>query len=159
MTSGEFGLLLVKATEACTDWTRTCVTDYLPDEVTYRVLPNQSCDVNPLVGDEEIYPQDSLAKRTDFLEMNQNQVVNYFCRKGKVPEWIDMAVCATSKGRTILQLVCCGRFTGEIERMYYHKRGMGPFGIKMQMPIFYDGGEPLPKFSLQEAWPLLKESE
>ena len=152
MTQEEFRSLLVKATATCLDWTRDCVIDDLPEDVIYRVLPNQSCDTSPLVGDEEVFPHDSLAEQTDYVKMNQDQVIQYFHRNGKIPEWIDISVCAVRDNRTEFELLCCGRFTAEKDLMYYAKRGMGPFGIKLRTPPFYEDSSLKEKFSLKEVW-------
>jgi hypothetical protein len=46
-------------------------------------------------------------------------------------------------------LLCAGRYTEDINEIYYHKNGTGPFGVKSpNLPIDYTNGS---KFNLLEA--------
>src|ERR1700722_1007035 len=40
---------------------RQFVEQALPDQLVFRVYPNQSYDGNPRVGDEEVFPEETLA--------------------------------------------------------------------------------------------------
>lgn len=130
MTREQFGALLATATAAAVSFARTFVVDALPDEVRYLILPNQSYDGNPLVADEEIYPDDSLVEIAGLGPCTNCDVVSFLWRNGKVPEWIDVQVDTVANGVTIVVLRCCGRFTAREDMLYYGSRGTGPFSAK-----------------------------
>jgi len=104
---------LLEATAQVLTFTRTLVTDELPDGVLYLVRPNSSYDGIPLVEDEEVFPEDSLPKGQERLPpMDAKGVADFLWRHGgKVPEWIDTYVDRVDTEHTFVLLRCCGRFT------------------------------------------------
>lgn len=136
MESNEFAILLDEATRACVAVAKEQVTDSLPPSVVYRVFPNQSND-DELRPGEEVFPEDTLAK-DEFHLMTSDEVVEFFWRNGKVPEWIDLNVVAVAAGRTVVEVNACGRFTANREFHYYRQAGgLAPFGVKS--PYFPPG--------------------
>jgi len=75
----------------------------------------------------DLYPEDNGVIK---LNLTENEVVDFLCRKEKVPVWIDINVLKSDENTTIFSLLCSGRYTDIDEELYYYKRGTGPFGIK-----------------------------
>jgi hypothetical protein len=55
-----FETRLRTAAQQAVQFARQHVREVLLDEVTFLVYPNQSCDENPRVGDEAVFPDESL---------------------------------------------------------------------------------------------------
>jgi hypothetical protein len=129
---------------------RMYVRQSLPDEVTFLVYPNQSYDGHSRVGDEVIFPDESLPTGEHVGPLSTDEVVNLLWRNNKVPEWIDVAVRAVEETRTLIALRCCGRFTEQEELLYYRgPRRTPPFGIKSpDLPPDWKGLEESGKFDL-----------
>ena len=109
---------------------REYVLQPLPESVAFRVYPNQSFDGNPRVGDEVVFPEESLPEGQCHGPWSAEQAVAFLWRGGKVPEWIDAAVEAEEAGRSLIALRCCGRYTASEQLMYYRSGGLAPFSIK-----------------------------
>ena len=109
---------------------RRFVRQRLPDDVAFRIYPNQSFDENPLIGDEVVFPDDSLPQGEFHGPWAVQQTVEFLSRDGRVPEWIDAAVEAIDGRRSLVSLLCCGRFTASTKLLYYQSGGAPPFGIK-----------------------------
>jgi hypothetical protein len=116
---------------------RKYVLQRLPDDVAYRVYPNQSYDGNPRVGDEVVFPDESMPEGEFLDPWSAEEVVEYLWRGGKVPEWIDARVESEDGQRTFVALACCGRFTASEELLYHRPGGLAPFSINS--PIFPPG--------------------
>jgi len=129
MTKENFADYLRRATQITVEFAQQFVVQQLSDEVRYKLHPNQSYDGNPLVGDEEVYPNDSLANGQFLGPLSASEVVDYLWRGGKIPEWIDITVESVADGITYLELSCCGRYTANEKLLYYENRGRGPFGV------------------------------
>jgi hypothetical protein len=114
-------------------WAVEFATEYviqdLPDQTIFRVYPNQSFDENAIVGVETVYPQDFLPPGR-YLLMNEKDTADYLWRDGSVPEWIDIHVQSEDGSRTHVALDCCGRFTGDDQRLYRYRGGYPPFLIQ-----------------------------
>lgn len=151
MTFDDLAARFDTATAACVAFARTLVWDELPEAKTYRVFPNQSHDAR-LKPDEVVYPEDTLREGV-YLAMSRDAALRFLYRNGRVPEWIDVSVGAADREFTYVNLLCCGRFTANDERLYYRSRGQGPFGIKS--PNFPPGfvGDRGDKFWLRESPP------
>jgi hypothetical protein len=134
---------------------RRFVRQSLPDAVAFRVYPNQSYDDNPRVGDEVVFPDDSLPEGRSHGPWSAAEVVALLWRDGKVPEWIDAVVEAEDGTRSVIGLRCCGRFTAQEELLYHrYPNGVPPFSIKgPSFPIGWESVEVSGKFDLywQEA--------
>jgi hypothetical protein len=135
MDRGTFEARLRTATCQAVEFARQLVREALPDEVVFLVFTNQSCDKPPPVGDEVVFPDDSLP---DGLHPDGRhrgpwpigQVVEFLWRDEKVPEWIDIMVQGENGYRTEVALVCCGRFTARDDLLYYPGRDTRPFAVK-----------------------------
>jgi hypothetical protein len=140
---------LVEASEKAISWAREHVFNPLPSSYLYLLYPNQSYDSNPLEGDEEIFPEESLPDRKFLGPLNVEQVVEYLWRNGKVPEWVNVTVQAYDEHYSYLELLCCGRFT-TLEEMLYHKlEGYQPFHmLSPNLPPNWESVEESGKFDI-----------
>ena len=126
MNKDDFRTYLLSASYRAVKFAEKYVKNKLHFEFSYDIYLNQSYDEH---ADEEstLYPEDN---DKEIKGINSEEVLEILCRNNKVPEWIDISVSAVGKKFTLLSLLCCGRFTSKDEKMYYSKRGQGPFGIK-----------------------------
>ena len=70
------------------------------------------------------------------------EVVDLLFRNGEVPVWIDISVDTVYKKFTVFRLLYSDRYSGDIEELYYYKRGTGPFGIKSpNLPLYFKEGD------------------
>ena len=81
-----FETRLRMAAQQAVQFARQFVREALPDDIAFLVYPNQSCDENPRVGDEEVFPGDSLAEGGHH-GLAVDEVVSFLWRGGKVPEY------------------------------------------------------------------------
>src|SRR5437763_1764388 len=126
MTRSAFMSLLTKATAASVSFARRYVENDLSETVRFHVRLNQSYDASTK-ADERVYREDD---GREFSFVTSNRVADLLVRDGRCPEWIDIAVEAEGDGYTLIQLLCCGRYTPDETRLYYTRQGTGPFGIK-----------------------------
>jgi len=151
MTRDEFSLLLAQCTRQCVDLAKRYIVEALPESYTYQLLPNQSCDDHQLEDDQTLYPEDSQPSLDDHISLDHDGVVNFLWRNGATPEWIDISVVDITASETVIELLCCGRFTGISTRLYYHAQGTGPFGIKSPaLPADYIDGAKFNLFNPRE---------
>src|SRR4051794_7020080 len=102
------------AAAAARDFARSFVEEMLPDPILFRVRLNQSYDGHPRVGDEQVFPDDSSPGRAEALRLcRAAEVVETLWRDGKVPEWINATAIGETGTATLVELVCCGRFTAQ----------------------------------------------
>jgi hypothetical protein len=128
---------------------REYVRQPLPDEVAFLVYPNQSFDGNPRVGDESVFPDESLPGGKFHGPWSEQETVAFLWREGKVPEWIDAAVEAEDGRRSLIALRCCGRFTTSEELLYHRPGGLAPFSIKSPvLPPDWESVEASGRFDL-----------
>lgn len=109
---------------------RQFVRETLPEDMAFLVHPNQSCDINPRKGDEVAFPDDSLPEGRHHGPWSVAEATSFLWRDGKIPEWVDVAVKAVEKDRTLIRLICCGRFSASAELWYHHPAGFPPFSVK-----------------------------
>lgn len=147
MIKTEFLDLLRKSTTECHEFAKNYVTDDLPDRFIYCVSLNASHD-DPRLKGFDIYPEDDdrrlkMVKDTD--------VADLLYRKGKIPVWIDISVECVHRNKTVIQLLCAGRYSDKSEDYYYnYKDTISPFGIKgPTFPMGYIEGE---KFRLKNKY-------
>ena len=124
-----FGRQFLAAVEISVSFAATMVRPVLPDARLFLIEPNASCDGHPLVDDQRLYPEDSLPEGERLGPLTFEQALDWLWRHGEVPEWVDVAVCSVDAQHTYVSLICCGRFTGIQQRLYY-QRGLAPFGTK-----------------------------
>jgi hypothetical protein len=136
---------------------REHVLQQLPNEVAFRVYPNQSFDGNPQVGDELVFPGESLPDGEFLGPWSAEEVVKYLWRGGKVPEWIDAGVESEDGERSFIGLRCCGRFTASEELLYHRHGGFAPFSIKSPaLPPGWESVEASGRFDLRWRQPKAK---
>lgn len=118
------------------------VRNRLSPNLTWIAVLNQSND-DDKAPDEEVYPEDAGS-----IEVCDSPavVVDLLFRNEACPQWIDISVVGSDRDMTLVRLVCCGRFQKNEERLYYHKWGTQPFGIKG--PPVFEGDKPGKKRSL-----------
>ncbi|MBL8851813.1 MAG: hypothetical protein JNG89_19215 [Planctomycetaceae bacterium] len=121
---------LRQAAETAVEFARRHVHQQLPESKLFLVYPNQSYDGNPLVGDEVVFPDDSLDRDQCHGPWTPARAVEFLWRSSRVPEWIDLAVQSEDGQHTHVALRCCGRFTASDELLYHHQSGIPPFSVK-----------------------------
>jgi hypothetical protein len=116
----------------------------------FRVYPNQSYDGHPRVGDEVVYPDDSLPTDAFHGPWSVEDAVQFLWRNGKVPEWIDVSVQGEDGRHTLVALKCCGRYTAQEDLLYHRvEGGVAPFSIKSPtLPPGWENVEVSGKFDL-----------
>jgi hypothetical protein len=128
---------------------REFVWQSLPDATAFLVVPNASFDGNPRVGDEAVFPEESLPEGEYHGPLPAADAIEFLWRSGKVPEWIDVSVVAEDGLRTLVELRCCGRFTESEDLLYHRSGGVPPFSIKSPMlPPRWEGVESSGRFDL-----------
>lgn len=128
---------------------REHVRQPLPDAVAFRVRPNQSFDDNPRVGDEVVFPDESLNEGEFLGPWTAEDAVAYMWRDGKVPEWVDAAVESEDGRCSLIGLRCCGRFTASEGLLYHRPGGLVPFSIKSPvLPPGWESGEVSGRFDI-----------
>lgn len=149
MDKETFEQRLVQASERAISWAREHVWNILPEPYLYLLIPNQSYDGNPLKGDEEIFPNETLPPFKFQGPWDFEQTMAFLWRNGKVPEWVDISVRACGKNFSYLQLRCCGRFTATEELLYHRAEDCQPFHIQgPNIPPGWEGLEQSGKFNL-----------
>ena len=126
MRQVQFHNQLQAATFAALRFGQRFVKNRLPIEVEYIAALNQSHDANR-AEHEIVYPDDD--GRVVQLADDQD-VVELLYRDGRCPAWIDISVLTVRKRRSVMRLLCCGRYLSEEKLLYYYSRGTHPFGIK-----------------------------
>ena len=145
-----FETRLRTAAQRTVEFARQHVREVLPGEVMFKVYPNQSCDENPRVGDEAVFPGDSLPDGEYHGPWSAERVVEFLWRDGKVPEWIDSAVRDVDGHHTLVSLRCCGRFTALDDLLYHRGQGLPPFSVKSPyLPPGWESIETSGQFSLR----------
>lgn len=139
----DFHTQLLAATYAALRFGQGYVKNRLPLEAEYIASLNQSYDARR-ADDEVVYPEDD----GRIVECGTARAAaNLLYRDGRCPGWIDISVLAVRKERTVMHLVCCGRYVDDDQRLYYYDRGTQPFGIKSPaLPLRRAGRFRLPRF-------------
>lgn len=105
-----------------------CVIEPLPTPLRFRVALNSSCDANPLHVDERVFPAErSFDER--LLRCTSEEVVQLLWRDGLVPEWVDLSVVMELPDATLIEVLCCGRFTANEGLLYHIREGFPPFHV------------------------------
>jgi hypothetical protein len=105
---------------------------------------------------EVVFPDDVQKHGKRVGPLTAEAVVSLLWRDQMVPEWIDISVWEADQHTTYFELMCCGRFTAESQRLYYIWNDVPPFGIKgpvypARIAISAMEGVPVEKFSLAES--------
>ncbi|MGW0433637.1 hypothetical protein ACWDV4_14005 [Micromonospora sp. NPDC003197] len=144
-----FAERLVSSAEAARRFAGTLVTEALPAALAFRVRLNRSNDahVSPQPG-EVRFPQDSNPDRDRALRWcDESAVVDVLWRDGRVPEWVNLSVIDRTSTVTLVEVVCCGRFTDDESRLYHVQEGTPPFHVLgPTLPPGHDGS----RFSIHQ---------
>ena len=103
------------------------VRQALPEDSRFLIEPNQSYDGNPLVGDEQVFPQDSAAPHLKGVSLEV--AVDWLWRVGKVPEWVNLRAYDADEAVSYILMECCGRFTARSDLLYHRAEGYPPFHV------------------------------
>ncbi|MFI4861301.1 MAG: hypothetical protein ACIAXF_11535 [Phycisphaerales bacterium JB063] len=137
---------LEEAATLARDFTRTLVTNTLPDPIAYTIHYGCSYDGNPLVQDEKTFPEDY--DKAPITTESAEEVTANLWRDGFVPEWINVTVSREDAQFTHIKLECCGRYSARPRLMYHVHEGRPPFHVLgPPMPPDY-GREDGAKFNL-----------
>ncbi len=119
------------------NFANTYVKQKLIYEFRYELELNSSCD-------------DRKEPQFDYYPDDDNKVINcnsledvaeLLMRADRIPVWIDIQASKYSSAFTLLHLICAGRYTCDIDKLYYYDRGVGCFGVKSpNLPIRYKEG-------------------
>jgi len=105
------------------------VHETLPEALLLRVELNSSNDSQPLCGDERVFVDDSAPARRHHT-VTVDDAVSLLWRDGRVPEWINLTVVGIVDDVTIVEALCCGRYTGDDGQLYYERDGApSPFQV------------------------------
>jgi hypothetical protein len=120
---------------------REIIAEELPAALVFRVRLNQSYDGHASQPGEVRFPHDSAHHRAAALNKCDAQtVVAELWRDGRVPEWINLSVVGETGAATVIEVVCCGRFTDDDARLYHAGEGAPPFHVLgPALPPRYDG--------------------
>ena len=148
MDRNTFDCRLRTASQQALEFARACVRQALPDEMAFLVYPNKSYDGKPRVGDEVVFPGESLQGKYHG-PWSAEEVIAFLWRDRKVPEWIDVWVQAEDGRRTLVALNCCGRFTAQKELLYHRSSGVPPFqSMGPAVPLFWESVDASGKIDL-----------
>jgi hypothetical protein len=130
------------AAAAALSFARQYVLENLSDKLVFRVRLNQSHDSN-LRPDQKVYPGDSTPQRAyELHRCHAEEVVEALWRDGTVPEWVDIAVIGQTASETVMELLCCGRYTANESRLYHQQAGIAPFSVHgPTLPPGYKAGD------------------
>lgn len=133
----------------------TFLEETLPTSLTFRVHLNSSNDAGAS-AEFTRHPEDSSAERTrETKRLSASEVVELLWRDGRVPQWIDVTVVSALGHVTLIELLACGRFIADVERLYYTHTDSPPFGVKgPSLPFDYVEGRRFSLFHSQECWRL-----
>lgn len=136
-----FAERLAAATAAAMQYARVHLIEDLPAPLAFRVRLNQSYDGLPAQPGEVRFPEDSSGDRATALHRcDFDTVVSELWRDGHVPQWVNLAVVGISHAATIMEVVCCGRFTADADELYDMPGGTAPFqAVGPVLPPAHDG--------------------
>ena len=121
---------LLDAAAAARDFSRQYIEEPLPDAMRFRVHLNSSYDAHA-TDEFKLFPEDSsLARALATKDLDADGVVDVLWRDGYVPQWADVRVAGEDGRETIIDIVACGRFTADEQRLYYSNTPVAPFGVK-----------------------------
>jgi len=132
---------LAASAEAAWAFAQTQLIEQLPESLEFRVRLNRSYDGDAPGGDEVRFPEDSAPQRAVALNRcSAATAVGELWRDGRVPEWIDVAVVDETGTTTVVELVCCGRYTADEGLLYHIAEGVPPFHVLgPTLPPGHDG--------------------
>jgi len=148
-----FASRFAASTQAAWTFARSMIFEDLPDRLVFRIRLNQSYDGHAPLPGEVRFPADSGADRAAALRACDAAVaVAELWRDGRVPEWINVGVVDETGTETVVELVCCGRFTDDDRRLYHAGEGAPPFHVVgPALPPRHDG-TPFSIHTRKECW-------
>jgi hypothetical protein len=97
-----------------------------------------------------IFPEDSDREPASLLQLTVEEAARILWRDELVPEWIDVNVVDVDDDSTILQALCCGRFTKVAEHLYHVAEGYPPFHVLSPvLPPDWESVEENGRFSIR----------
>jgi len=143
----------VEAAASARSFAQGYVIEDLPEALVFRVRLNQSYDGHPPRPGEVRFPVDGgLDRAVALLRCDAETVVAELWRDGLVPEWVNLTVVGETGAATVVEVVCCGRFTADDAVLYHAREGWPPFHVLgPSLPVEHDGG----RFSIHsrfECW-------
>jgi hypothetical protein len=143
----------VEAAAAARDFARQFIEETLPDAMRFRVHLNMSHDRNA-APDFKLFPEDSSgARELAFEALDVKQVIDVLWRDGYVPQWVDLMVVGETGDVTVLDVVTCGRFIDDEQRLYYSESGIAPFSPKGPwLPVDYVEGARFSIYARSSCW-------
>ena len=153
MDREEFAARLAASAAAARRFAQPRIAEELPPRLAFRVRLNQSYDGHPQRPDERRFDEDSAPHRAATLnKCDAETAVAQLWRDGHVPEWINVAVVDETGTSTVIELVCCGRFTADDSRLYHVQEGAPPFHVLGPALPPKDDGTPFSIHLRAECW-------
>ncbi|UGT44121.1 hypothetical protein LTV02_12340 [Nocardia yamanashiensis] len=148
-----FAARLAAASAAAVRCARTQLIEDLPAPLAFRVRLNQSYDGIPAQPGEIRFAEDDSRSRAIALHRcDFETVVDTLWRRGHVPQWVNLAVVGISYTATIIEVICCGRYSADEDELYQMPGGTTPFhAVGPVLPPAHDGN----RFSIHtrsECW-------
>jgi hypothetical protein len=133
---------------------QSAVIEDLPEAVKLRLRLNSSYAGVKLRPDVVVFPDDDSYERArELRRCDLTTAADELWRDGRVPEWINIAAIDCDEHTTLVELVCCGRFTADDARLY-KQNGPPPFAIH-GVPLPPGQRQPDPRWSIHrraECW-------
>ncbi|GAA2625329.1 hypothetical protein SMC26_18825 [Actinomadura fulvescens] len=148
-----FAARFAASARAAQEFAQTLVSEELPEPLVFRVRLNQSYDGHaPKLG-ELRFPEDGTQRRAVALSRcDAETVVAELWRDHYIPEWVNVAVVGETGVATVVEVVCCGRFTNDDSRLYHREEGAPPFHVLgPALPPGHDG-TPFSIHTRTECW-------
>jgi len=144
-----------EAAKVARDFARRFLEEQLPDKMIFRVHLNSSYDANA-GSDVKVFPEDSSGDRAlATKQLEEEGVVELLWRDGFVPQWVDLMVVGLTEKETIVDVVSCGRFAEDEERLYYAQTGIAPFSPKGPfLPVNHADGQRFSVYERSSCWSL-----
>lgn len=123
-----FAARLAGAAAAAVRCARTQLIEDLPTPLAFRIRLNQSYDGIPAQPGEVRFAEDDFRDRAIALHRcDFETVVDALWRRGHVPQWVNLAVAGISNTATIIEVICCDRYTDDEDALYQMPGGTTPF--------------------------------
>ncbi|MFG2088924.1 MULTISPECIES: hypothetical protein [unclassified Spirillospora] len=148
-----FAARFAASAQAAWQFAQSLVSEELPEPLVFRVRLNQSYDGHAPRPGELRFPEDSAHRRAAALNRcDAETVVAELWRDGHVPEWVNVGAVSETGTATVIEVVCCGRFTNDDSRLYHSEEGAPPFHVLgPALPPRHDG-TPFSIHTRSECW-------
>jgi len=135
-----FAARFAASAQAARQFAQSLVSEELPEPLLFRVRLNRSYDGHAPKPGELRFPEDSTRQRAGALnKCDAETVVSELWRDHHVPEWVNVAVVGETGTATLIEVVCCGRFTNGDSWLYHSAEGAPPFHVLgPALPAAYD---------------------